>query len=339
MEHLEIDGRHAGGQVLRSALALSLCTGIGFTMTNIRGARPRPGLMRQHLAAVRAALQISDSRAEGDALGSTTLRFVPGAVRGGEHSIAIGSAGSTTLVVQTVLPALWAAGASARLVLEGGTHNPMAPSANFLIDSFLPPLRRMGLDAALMLERHGFFPAGGGRLVLDVSAGEKPRAMVWDERTASPTLSARVLVSGLSPDIGLRELAVLRERLGIDEGDARLHEVKPAIGPGNVAMVAVDIDGHRQWWDSHGERGLSAEAVALRLAERVQRFVDSGAVIGEHLADQLLLPMALAGGGAFLTETPCEHLRSNAALIEKFLPLEFLVDREDDDAWWVKVVA
>src|SRR5687768_4027492 len=141
MELLELDGRHGGGQLLRTALTLALCTGTGFVLTGIRAGRSKPGLMRQHLTAVRAAATVGDARVDGDALGSDTLRFVPGRVRAGDYAFATGSAGSTTLVLQTLLPALALAGGDSVLKLEGGTHNPLAPTADFIADSFLPRVR------------------------------------------------------------------------------------------------------------------------------------------------------------------------------------------------------
>src|SRR5688500_5881395 len=162
MDLLEIDGRHGGGQLLRTALTLSLCTGTAFALSGIRAGRSKPGLMRQHLTAVRAAATIGDARVEGDALGSDRLRFVPGRVRAGEYAFATGSAGSTTLVLQTLLPALALAGGASTLRLEGGTHHPLAPTAEFIAGSFLPRVAEIGFVATVDLERAGFYPAGGG---------------------------------------------------------------------------------------------------------------------------------------------------------------------------------
>ena len=159
---IEIDGQAGGGQLLRTALALSLCTGEPFAMDGIRGKRERPGLLRQHLTAVEAAREVGDATVEGAQPGSMSLRFTPRGIRGGARRWTIGTAGSTTLVLQTVLPALWMHGVAATLAIEGGTHNPQAPSADFIAEAFLPAMARMGLDATFALDSHGFFPAGGG---------------------------------------------------------------------------------------------------------------------------------------------------------------------------------
>ncbi|WP_184448648.1 RNA 3'-terminal phosphate cyclase [Xanthomonas sp. 3498] len=337
MDMIELDGAAGGGQLLRTALTLSLCTGIGFTFSNIRGARPRPGLMRQHLTAVVAAATIGQARTHGAQIGATALRFEPGTVVPGDYQFATGSAGSTTLVLQTVLPALWRAGAPSRLTLEGGTHNPLAPCADFLAETWLPALQRLGVTAALTLERHGFYPAGGGALHASVAPCAQLRHVDFAARGALQALEAQVLVSGLSGKIGRRELAVLAEHLGVDANPRHVHSVRPAMGPGNTALVRVRHAAHVEVFAGHGERGVSAEQVGERLAAQVRRYLDSGACVGEHLADQLLLPMALAGGGAFTTDTVSAHLSSNARLIEKFLPVEIGWEQVAPQQWRVVV--
>ncbi len=337
MDMIELDGAAGGGQLLRTALSLSLCTGTGFTMERIRARRSKPGLMRQHLTAVNAAAQVGRARVEGAQIGATRLRFAPDKPQPGDFHFAIGSAGSTTLVMQTLLPALWQCDAPSRLRLEGGTHNPLAPSADFLADSFLPVLARFGVEATLRLERHGFYPAGGGVLCADVQPCARLRQLVLDDRGELQAISATALVSALPADVGRRELAVTAQRLGLAEDALRLHVVRPALGPGNVLLVQVRHAHHVETFAGYGERGLPAETVASRVCDRVRAYLDSGACVGEHLADQLLLPMALAGGGAFTTPPPSEHLRSNAALIEKFLPVEIDCVALDERRWRVVI--
>jgi len=337
MDMIELDGAHGGGQLLRTALSLSLCTGIGFTMQQIRAQRPRPGLMRQHLTAVMAATQISNARVHGAELGAGTLRFEPGTVVPGDYRFATGSAGSTTLVLQAVLPALWRCDAPSSLRLEGGTHNPLAPSADFIADSYLPMLRAMGVEATLALESHGFYPAGGGALNVTVTPCAQMQRCVFDERGALGSVEAIVLLSGLSAGIGRRELAVIGQRLGLGEDALHLRSIRPALGPGNALLVRVQHAAHVETFTGHGERGVLAETIAEQLADKVQVYLDSGACIGEHLADQLLLPMALAGGGEFTTTQPTDHLRSNAAMIEKFLEVEISWQAVTEKTWKVVV--
>ncbi|KRG46861.1 RNA 3'-phosphate cyclase [Stenotrophomonas panacihumi] len=337
MEMIELEGAQGGGQLLRSALSLSLCTGIGFTMHNIRGARPRPGLMRQHLTAVQAATFVGNACVEGAALGSTSLRFLPGKVEAGHYPFAIGSAGSTLLVLQTVLPALWRADAPSTLRIEGGTHNPMAPNHDFIVDSYLPALRRLGIEADVTLEQHGFFPVGGGVVTARVMPAPALTHASWAERPADVALEARVLVSGLSQGIAYRELGVLGKRLGVEVHPRHVQVVTSAGGVGNVVLVRARGSDHVEVFSGYGERGVSAEKVADRVASQVDRYLRSAASVGEHLADQLLLPMALGAGGTFTTTAPSEHLVSNARLIEKFLPVKIEWSAIDTELWRVSV--
>ncbi|GAA0701149.1 RNA 3'-terminal phosphate cyclase [Dyella marensis] len=334
---LEIDGQAGGGQLLRTALALSLCTGEPFRMERIRAKRSRPGLMRQHLTAVQAAREIGAARVTGDAPGSATLEFVPGPVRGGDYHWPIGTAGSTTLVLQTVLPALWLAGVTASLRLEGGTHNPLAPSADFLEHSFLPLMQRMGLRASFALQRHGFFPAGGGALKIDIDASEAPRPLHLPERGAQQELSATALMSSIPGRVGERELNAVRRLLGVADEHRHIRQAIHSPGPGNALMVRVDSEHVCELFTAFGERGVSSERVAELTCAEARAYLDSGAAVGPYLADQLLLPLALAGEGSFTTQQPTDHARSNAALIEKFLPVQIDFEELGKDRWRVAV--
>ena len=166
-----IDGSagEGGGQILRSSLALSLVTGKPFRIENIRAGRTKPGLLRQHLTALAAATQIGKAKVEGAVLGSKIVSFTPRGVTPGDYHFAVGTAGSATLVLQTVLPALMLASGPSTLVLEGGTHNPSAPPFDFISKAFLPILNRMGPCIKVELERYGFYPAGGGRFRVSIN--------------------------------------------------------------------------------------------------------------------------------------------------------------------------
>jgi RNA 3'-terminal phosphate cyclase (ATP) len=170
MAMLEIDGARGegGGQILRSSLALSLVTGTPFRIVNIRAGRKRPGLMRQHLTAVQAAVEVGQARVRGAEVGSRDLTFEPKAIRAGDYHFSVGTAGSATLVLQTVFPALALAKGPSTVTVEGGTHNPMAPPFDFLARAFLPLIERMGPRCQAVLERPGFYPAGGGRFRVSV---------------------------------------------------------------------------------------------------------------------------------------------------------------------------
>lgn len=320
---LPIDGNQGGGQILRSALALSMVTGRGFHITDIRGRRRRPGLLRQHLTCVRAAAALCGAEVEQATLGSTALRFRPGALTGGELDIAVGSAGSAMLVLQAVAPALLCAPEPTTLQLSGGTHNPAAPSFAFVARSWAPALAEMGARIESRLDRHGFFPAGGGRARFVVAPWSSPRAFVATQAPREVRLSAEILVSQLPKHVGNTERESILEELGTelpDPPDVRIRRIRDSPGPGNVVSLrATDATGRCVQFVDHGRKGRPSREVVGQVVERWRRWRDGGVPIDEHLADQLLLPMALGAGGRFLTTTPTAHTRTNAALIQRFV--------------------
>src|SRR5437016_1414247 len=180
---ISIDGSEGegGGQILRTSLALSLVTGQPFRMDRIRAKRQKPGLLRQHLTAVEAAKAVGCAEVMGAAMNSQTLEFRPAVVTPGNYRFAVGTAGSATLVLQTVLPSLLTASSTSTLTLEGGTHNPLAPPFDFLARSFMPLIQRMGPSVELELRRPGFFPDGGGRFHVRIEPVKKlPRLVLLD---------------------------------------------------------------------------------------------------------------------------------------------------------------
>ena len=334
---IELDGQAGGGQLLRTALALSLCTGEAFAMTGIRARRERPGLLRQHLTAVEAARAVGDAVIEGATTGSTGLRFSPNGVRAGDHRWTIGTAGSTTLVLQTVLPALWMHGMAARLTIEGGTHNPQAPTADFIDEAFLPLMARMGLEGDFRMGGHGFYPAGGGSIVFDLRASAKPFPLHLPHRGDILERHARAILSAIPLGVGQRELEVARRRLGLGEDEVSVRQVRPPIGPGNAFSIRLRAEHSTAVFTGFGIKRVSAEHVAEGASKAAQDWLAADVAVDEHLADQLLLPMALAGAGSFTTTLPSDHARSNAALIEKFLPVEFAFRDEGRGRWLVDV--
>ena len=329
MNMLNLDGSQGegGGQILRSALTLSTITGTPFRIERIRGGRAKPGLLRQHLTAVTAAAAVSGAQVSGNAPGSQTLEFVPGAIRGGDYRFDIGTAGSCTLVLQTVLPALWFADGPSTITVSGGTHNGAAPPADFLIRSWLPLMRRMGVEMDIELERHGFYPAGGGRVRASVTPCGSLLPLHLEERGEHIATRAVAVVAGLPAEIAGRELDHLAATFSEAECETRVLSSRE--GPGNVVMVEISHASHTEVFTGFGEKGLPAKTVAARTAHAAASWLASGAAVGEHLADQLLLPMALAKGGAFTTALLSSHTRTNIGVIEKFLPLEFDVAQED----------
>lgn len=327
---LIIDGStgEGGGQILRTSLTLSLVTGTPLRIENIRAKRGKPGLLRQHLTAVKAAEAIG-ALVEGAELGSTSLTVRPGSVQGGEFTFSIGSAGSACLVLQTVLPALLAAGQGARLTLEGGTHNSFAPPYDFLERVYLPVLSRMGARVRLDLDRMGFYPAGGGAFRVEIDASPKLGGVELLTRGECVSRRARAFVAHLPGEIAKRELAVVKKRLDWDDSELEIVQVRDSAGPGNVVLLEVEHATGREMCAGFGEKGKKAEAVARRVTTEMQRYLDADAPVGVRLADQLMVPFAIAGDGAFRTLPLSQHSQTNLGVIERFLPGRIQV-REDE---------
>lgn len=330
-----IDGSEGegGGQVLRYAAALSLLTGEPFTIANIRGGRAKPGLMRQHVTALEAAAAIGSAECSGLAVGSTELTFRPGTVIPGEYHFAIGTAGSTALVVQTVLVPLMLADSPSRLVIEGGTHASSAPPFEFLAHTLLPVLARMGPRLSVKLERHGFFPRGGGRIVLDIAPAPLAPIECLD-RGAFRHGKVEALITGIPFDIADRELKTARKVLADWPEEAFGPVQLPADhGPGNALLITAACDHVTEVMSAFGQIGVSAERLAKTAAKRMAGYLASPAFAGPFLQDQLLLPFALAGAGAFTTVKLSEHTRTAAALIERFTGRAFAFRETDGGAW------
>lgn len=337
-EWISINGSEGegGGQILRTALALSLVTGRPFRIDGIRAARRKPGLLRQHLTAVRAAAEVGRARVSGAELGSRVLTFEPSERRGGDYKLAVGTAGSATLVFQTVLPALLSAREPSRLVLEGGTHNPFAPPFDFLARTFVAILERMGVSVDLHLETCGFYPAGGGRFSAVIEPRPALGPLTLLNRGAT-RVHARALVASLSEKIAKRELSIVRERLGLDGALCRVERIDKSVGPGNVLMIVIEGEPVTEIITGFGVKGVTAEKVASEACDEAERFLAADVPVGIHLADQLLIPMALAGSGSFRTLTPTAHTLTNAGVIQQFMNVSIAIDAESRHVYRITV--
>jgi RNA 3'-terminal phosphate cyclase (ATP) len=327
---IRIDGSagEGGGQMLRSALSLSLSTGRAFRMENIRAKRDRPGLLRQHLTAVLAAAEIGSAQVEGAILGSRTLNFIPGPVRSGTYHFAVGTAGSGTLVFQTILPALMTARGPSQITIEGGTHNIKAPPFDFLRKAFLPIINKLGPTIHINLEKYGFYPAGGGRFTATIEPCERLSPVRLVERGEIERLSAVAIVANLPRSIAQREIDTIAKLMNWDGNSAEIIETKNSVGPGNIVLLELASSSAAEVFCGFGRIGANAETVASEAADAARSYLVSGAVAGEHLADQLLLPFALAGGGTFTAEKLNLHSRTNMDIIRSFLPVDFVTTQE-----------
>jgi RNA 3'-terminal phosphate cyclase (ATP) len=280
-------------------------------------------LLRQHLTAVLAAAEVCGAEVHGAALGSSCLTFSPGKVRPGECRFAVGTAGSGTLVFQTVLPALMLAAGPSKITIEGGTHNNAAPPCDFLARTYIPLVERMGPAIRLRLERYGFYPAGGGRFCAEIDPVTDLMPLHIEKR--GEILSRRVvaIVANLARHIAQREVETAAGMLSWGPESHVIETTRDSAGPGNVVMVEIGSSDVTAIFTAFGQIGITAEKVADTAAREAREYLVSKAVACEHLTDQLLLPMALAGAGSFTALKLNLHARTNMEVIRKFLPVRF----------------
>ena len=328
---------------MRNACALSLVTGTPFRIANVRGGREKPGLMRQHVTAIEAACAIGGATCDGLSVGASQIEFRPGTIVPGEYKFAVGTAGSTGLVLQTILMPLLLTSGPSRLILEGGTHNMLAPPFDFIAKCFLPIIRRMGPQVDARLVRHGFYPRGGGRIEIDIQpAALGPIACV--ERGDLVARSALAIFAALPFEVADREIKTVKKlldwpdeayavhELPEEQGPGNMkklldwpdeayavHELPEEQGPGNILLLEAEFEHVTEIVSGFGKLGVPAEQIAKRAAGRMAGYLESDAFAGPYLADQLLLPFALAGGGEFTTVKPSQHSLTAVEIIAKFL--------------------
>ncbi len=323
---LTLDGAHGegGGQIVRTALALSVALGRAVTLTSIRAKRPKPGLRPQHLTVVRALAAISDAEVRGDTLDSTELAFVPHTLRGGEYSFDVGaekaSAGAVSLLCQALVLPLALARAPSRLTLIGGTHVPWSPPVHYLSDVFFPALRPVGIEATLDLRRWGWYPAGGGEIDVTVTPARELTGLVAESAAAAPVVTGLSAVSRLPRSIAERQRRRAEERLAAAgvACEIALLEDATALGPGTLVFLALR---GRAGFSALGRRGLPAERVADQAVDALLAYLASGAAVDDHLADQLVPFLARASSpSSFTCPTLSRHLETVTWTVREFLP-------------------
>lgn len=329
-----IDGSQGegGGQIFRTALSLALCQQIPVRIENIRAGRKKPGLLRQHLACLRAAQAISRARIEGDKLGSDCVEFEPNTVHAGQHKFVVGSAGSTTLIFQTVLPALAMVEGISELSFEGGTHNGMAPSFDFLAGCFLPVIARIGFQVEVELHRYGFYPAGGGVWSAKIFPKKPDQQFDLIERSGIDWRKAVAISANLPAHVTQRELLQVQKKCAWNNEELEQNLVE-SHGPGNIVSLRIGLSGQTEMFETTGELGVAAERVANTVIRRMQRFLNAGVPVGEHLADQLLIPMWINGTGRFRSMKPSLHTQTNIDVIEQMTGQRIECKPIDNQVW------
>ncbi len=338
---ISIDGAmgEGGGQVLRSALSLSLLTGQPFRMFNIRARRARPGLMPQHLQAVRAAASVGQADVSGAQQGSDNIRFEPCGIKGGTYDFNIGTAGSAPLVLQTLLVPLAFSGHSSQVQITGGTHVRWSPCFHYLDWQWRPYMQQAGYDFALKLEQAGFYPRGGGRMLADIKPANRIRSIEVLQRGRLLSLQGISAVANLDIAIAERQRHQALQRLtGWDsEVDIELQRFASP-GRGSMLLLLARYEYSQFCCYALGERGKPAEQVADEAVDQLQSYANSDGAIDHYLADQLILPLALADGISRLrTARISSHLMTNAVIVQHFLPVRIELRGREGGAGMIEI--
>jgi RNA 3'-terminal phosphate cyclase (ATP) len=365
---IQIDGSEGegGGQILRTALALSMVTGRPFEIVNLRANRPKPGLRPQHLVCVEAAAKVCSATTEGAKVNSRTVRFEPGTIRPGTYQFDIRTAGATSLVLQTLYlplavgcapspavsdpdaltlspshtPTLRPPAGRSIVSITGGTHVPFSPSFHFLMDQWAVFLRRLGMDIELTLERSGYYPEGGGQIRAKIRPITALRPLTLGPRGRLERLEGISTVSNLPRTIAERQRQRALECLDAAGFAAGMELVElPSPGKGTmVHLFCVHEGGGRACYDALGALGKRAETVAEEACEGMIGFLRTQGALDERLADQLLLPLSLASGPSeFPVPAVTNHLLTNARTIERFLPCSIRIEGEIGQEAMVRV--
>jgi len=372
---IKIDGSwgEGGGQILRSTLTLSAILGKPVEIFNIRRGRKKPGLQPQHLTGVRAVAEICGGKLEGDTLLSQRIVFHPGEIRSGNYEFDVmkvkASAGSTGMIFQQIAPVLAFGKDLSQVVIKGGTHTEMAPPIDYLQEVFLPTVSRMGFQAKLEIERWGWYPIGQGIVKANIQPVQgKLKAIELNNRGKLKRIYGKSLVSRLPLSIAEREKnfaigrlkeiflepetkslgskklenhPTLSQKGWVHSQVPELHiETKsvPSLGTGNAFSLIAEFENSIAGFNSLGKIGKRAEKVAEEAVDEFIKFYRSGACLEKHLADQLILYLALAEGkSSFSVSEISSHLLTNIWVVEQFLPVEFKVEGKLGEAGSVSV--
>ncbi|MFC2094514.1 RNA 3'-terminal phosphate cyclase [Bacteroidota bacterium] len=324
---VEIDGSfgEGGGQILRSSLSLSMFLEQPFRIKNIRAGREKPGLMRQHLTAVNAAAEICGAELNGAEISSLKLEFYPGKVKTGDYKFDIGTAGSTTLVLQTLLPVLILGEGESNIILGGGTHNQYSPPLDFLEKSFFIQIRKMGPEISVKVKAFGFFPIGGGKFSVNIKPVNKLRTIEILSRGKNISKKAYSYSSGIDENIGQKEMRIVKEKLGWPNENC-ISQVVDSPGPGNAVLLIDENENSTEVFTGFGRKHYPLKKVTIDSIKEYTDYINCDVPVYKYLADQLIIPMALAGKGSFITSEPSLHTLTNIEVVKKFLDIDVKIN-------------
>jgi RNA 3'-terminal phosphate cyclase (ATP) len=334
MNKILVDGSlgEGGGQVFRTSLTLSLLTKKPLHIRNIRANRSSPGLRHQHLTSLQAACRISNANVAGDLLGSQEVFFSPGDIKSGKYAFEIPTAGSTSLVLQTIFLPLAFVSNSSQVVINGGTHVRWSPTYQYLEWQWLSWMEKIGFVGSLKLNNCGYYPEGGGQITCDIFPAGKLKSLNIYERGRMIQIRGCSGVSNLAPEIAKRQRHRLVNRIG---SRYPLNDIRslsyPAKGKGTFLVVVAELEGSMACFSALGEKGKRAEAVADEIVEQVDNFMNTPGCVDPYLPDQLLLPLCFSKGQSRIhTSKITSHLITNAEVIQHFLPIQFTISGKLD---------
>ena len=339
MDILEIDGNYGegGGQILRSGLSLSAILQRPIRINNIRAGRKKPGLAPQHLTCVNAVATITDAEVIGGGLGSQTLTFRPQEIRGGNYTFDVAairpSAGALSLVFQSVALPLSYANTPSTVTLRGGTHVPWSPTVHYLREIFIPMAAKFGFEGSIQLNRWGWYPKGGGEAIAKVQPTVNWHSAQLGGRGKLQSVSGISAASNLPEHIVNRQHNRIQKRLARLDSPVNIERIKgESIGQGTFVFLKAEFENVHAGFSALGARGKRAENVADEACRALADFLASNAAVDPHLADQLILPMALAKGESrFTTSQITRHLTTNIWLVQQFLPVQFEVNGTENE--------
>jgi RNA 3'-phosphate cyclase len=327
---LEIDGSYGegGGQLVRNAVALSAITGTPIRVANVRANREKAGLAPQHLAGVRAVAMLCDAVCDGLELRATAFTFAPRALRGGTFRCDVGTAGSITLVLQALLPAMLCAPAPVRVAVVGGTDVRAAPPLDYFRRVLLALLQRMGVEAECTVRRRGYFPRGGGEVEI-AAAPARPRPIALEAPGRLLHVGGLAHAANLPAHVAERMRSAAAAPLAAHRAqiDAAVLGADEAVGQGGAVVVWARTEHAVLGAGRVAERGVRAEALGAAAGDELAADLAAGAALDVHAADQLLVYLALAGAGGYTTRAVSRHAETAMWLIEQFLPVSFAVSR------------
>jgi RNA 3'-terminal phosphate cyclase (ATP) len=337
-----IDGSvgEGGGQILRTCLSLSLITGQPFRIKNIRKNRKRPGLRAQHLSSIELAAKIGDADVKGAKLNSPEITFTPRAIRAGDYRCTIGTAGSTSLVLQSVFLPLGLVDKSSSISITGGTHVPWSPTFDYLHQNWTPFLNNIGFQISVNLVRAGFYPQGGGQIQATIRPLRELSGIKITQRGNLKQIRGISAVSNLDRRIAERQRAQVLRRIG-DKfllNDIRIQDL-PSKFKGTSLSLICEFENSHCCYCALGALGKPAERVADEVIDKIEYFMTTDAVVDEYMADQLLLPLSIAKSDSqYITPVITRHLITNADIISRFLPAQITIDGEIGDQGTIFVV-